>query len=82
MLFLISCLVVFERRRFPLTFNFSFFPFDVSQVKIVALAALVASASAFAPAPFGARTATSTRHYDVGYGKYDEKLWDNDGTST
>lgn len=40
---------------------------------------LVAAASAFTPAPFGARTHTATRLFsDVG--KYDGKVWDNDGT--
>lgn len=43
--------------------------------KIVALFALVASASAFAPAPLGART--SLKLYQS-YGKYDDALWDNE----
>jgi len=41
--------------------------------KILALAAMVASASAFAPTSFG--VPTSTRLY-FDYGKYDDKLWD------
>jgi hypothetical protein len=50
------------------------------QVKLVSFAVLVAAASAFAPAPFGARTHVATRLFsDVG--KYDGKLWDNEGTS-
>jgi hypothetical protein len=39
----------------------------------VAVLALVGSASAFAPAPVGR---ASTRVFN--YGKYDEKVWDND----
>jgi hypothetical protein len=42
--------------------------------KIVALLALVASTSAFAPAP-SARTVTKLFQ---SYGKYDDKLWDNE----
>jgi hypothetical protein len=52
-----------------------------NQVKLVTFAVLVAAASAFAPAPFGARTSSSpmTRLFsDVGI--YDGKVWDNDGT--
>lgn len=49
------------------------------QVKLVTFAVLVAAASAFAPAPFGARHAATRLFSDVG--KYDGKLWDNDGTS-
>ena len=41
---------------------------------IVTLAAL-ASASAFAPQPFGARTATAVFN---NFGEYDNKMWDND----
>lgn len=45
--------------------------------KLVALLALVASASAFTPAPFAART--SVRLFsDSRYGKYDDKMWDNE----
>jgi hypothetical protein len=44
--------------------------------KIFALLAIVASASAFAPAPFGARS--SVRLYQQSYGKYDDKVWDNE----
>ena len=52
-----------------------------TQVKTLALlAVLVASASAFAPAPFGARSATRL-FSDQAYGKYDGKLWDNEGES-
>ena len=43
--------------------------------KVVALSALVASASAFAPSNFGGRVATKL---NIEYGEYDEKLWDND----
>jgi hypothetical protein len=42
--------------------------------KVLALLALVASTSAFAPATFGVRT--STKIYRD-YGKYDDKMWDN-----
>jgi hypothetical protein len=43
--------------------------------KVIALLALVASTSAFAPATFGVRT--SMKLYRD-YGKYDDKMWDND----
>jgi len=46
--------------------------------KIFALLFLVASASAFAPAPFGARVSTRIGMGDKVYGKYDDKLWDNE----
>lgn len=45
------------------------------QFKLVAISALFASASAFAPSQFGARVSTSL---NIEYGEYDEKLWDND----
>lgn len=45
-------------------------------MKLLASLALVASASAFAPQPFGARA--NTRLFDDKYGKYDDQLWDND----
>ena len=42
---------------------------------------MVASCSAFAPAPFGART--SVRVFsDKTYGEYDDKLWDNEAKKT
>lgn len=43
--------------------------------KVVALSALVASASAFAPSTFGGRVATNL---NIQYGEYDEKLWDQE----
>jgi len=52
---------------------------STTKFKTVSLLALVASASAFAPAPFGARASTRL-HSDKVYGKYDDKLWDNEGT--
>jgi hypothetical protein len=39
---------------------------------------LIASASAFAPAPFGVRVPTSLAMSDMQYGKYDGQLWDNE----
>ena len=45
-------------------------------MKFLALSALIASASAFAPAPFGARLSTMVRS-TIDYGKYDDQLWDN-----
>mmetsp|Transcript_19174 Transcript_19174/g.28096 ORF Transcript_19174/g.28096 Transcript_19174/m.28096 type:complete len:135 (+) Transcript_19174:53-457(+) len=48
--------------------------------KVITLFALVASASAFAPAaPFGTRVANraGTKLF-IEYGKYDEETWDND----
>jgi hypothetical protein len=51
----------------------SSFPF--LQYKLAAVLALVASASGFAPAPFGARAAT---RIFGDFGKYDDKLWDNE----
>ncbi|CAB9510780.1 expressed unknown protein [Seminavis robusta] len=42
---------------------------------LVATLALVGSVSAFAPQPMGARVTTAM--FDT-YGKYNEKLWDND----
>jgi hypothetical protein len=44
--------------------------------KIFALLAIAASASAFCPAPLGART--SVRVFQGSYGEYDGKLWDNE----
>ena len=41
---------------------------------LVAVLALVGSASAFAPQPIGARVSTKV----FNYGKYDDKLWDNE----
>ena len=56
---------------------FLFFHLKI-QFKSVAIVALTAaSASAFAPSKFGARTVTSLNQA-FQYGKYDEKLWDND----
>lgn len=49
----------------------------ILQYKIAAILAFVASASAFAPQPFGARVSTAVNSAPQ-YGKYDEKLWDND----
>jgi hypothetical protein len=48
-----------------------------TQYKLITLLALVASANAFAPAPFGARLATRV-HSDFQYGEFDDKLWDNE----
>ena len=53
-------------------------PRSCPQFKFFSLIALVASASAFAPAPFGARFSTSIDMSKVG--KYDGQLWDNEGT--
>lgn len=50
-------------------------PFYKQYSKTLALIALVASASAFAPTQFGART--GTRMF-FEYGDYDDKLWDNE----
>ena len=44
--------------------------------KVATLFAAVASVSAFAPAPQFGMTRTSLNAFE--YGKYDEKLWDND----
>jgi len=49
------------------------------QHKFLSLFVLVASASAFAPAPFGARVSTRVGMADKAYGKYDDQLWSNDG---
>lgn len=50
----------------------------VKMFKSVAIVALTAaSASAFAPSQFGVRTVTSLNQV-FQYGKYDDKLWDND----
>merc|ERR1719384_628891 len=47
--------------------------------KSLAIVALVAgTANAFAPSKFGARVATNLAEVVFEYGKYDEKLWDND----
>jgi hypothetical protein len=48
------------------------------QYKFLAILAIAASANAFAPQPFGTRTATRVNLSDWVYGEYDEKLWDND----
>eukprot|EP00979_Chaetoceros_neogracilis_P018094 scaffold10551_cov264-Chaetoceros_neogracile.AAC.3 len=48
---------------------------DPSYSKTLALISLVASASAFAPTQFGARTSTQVF---IDFGKYDDQLWSND----
>lgn len=53
----------------------SLFFLFVEQFKLVAISALFASASAFAPSQFGARVSTNL---NIQYGEYDDKLWDND----
>mmetsp|Transcript_6494 Transcript_6494/g.5333 ORF Transcript_6494/g.5333 Transcript_6494/m.5333 type:complete len:135 (-) Transcript_6494:144-548(-) len=49
-------------------------------MKFLSIVALAASASAFAPAslPSSVQSATSLFNNPDGYGKYDDKLWDNE----
>lgn len=53
-----------------------FSPFTRQYIKFIAILALVASTSAFAPAPSAPRTMGTKLFAD--FGKYDDKLWDNE----